>query len=178
MPLVKNVTQLLMGLTFAVFTTHSAYADEPYFAIFGIERQDTSISDSTFTTNSLAVRGGRWIKPGIGLQLGATIPATDDDVGSVNFSLDGLFTAGIRLESPMEKRRGAAAFVTGGFAAALIDASSEFAQSSDLFNGYFVSAGLLLGFGKKSQLNFEVSFHAVDEEVTIPALQIGYRFQF
>ena len=78
----------------------------------------------------------------------------------------------------MQSRRGAAAFVAGGFATAQIEASSAFAQSSDFFSGFFVSTGLLLGVTKKSQLNFELSYHAVDEQVTIPAFQVGYRFQF
>lgn len=156
----------------------SAIADTPYFAVFGVGKQTTSISDSTFDNYALTVQAGRWIAPGVGLQLSANIPATDDTVGSVNLSLDGLYTAGLKLEGPMTFNYGTAAFFAVGLASAKIEAASNFANTSDWYHGYFASAGLSIGIGQQSQLSLEYSYHAVDTTVRIPAVQLGYRFQF
>lgn len=174
----SSALKLTMAIAFAVFGVDTAVAQTPYFAVFGVEKQSASISDSTFDNYSIAVQAGRWLAPGIAVQAGANIPATDDTVGSVNFSLNGLYTAGIRLEGPMEARFGSSAFVAGGFASARIEADSTFAQSSDWYHGYFATAGLLLGIGPRSQLSLAYSYHAVDTAVTIPAIRFGYRFQF
>jgi hypothetical protein len=173
-----SVHKLTTAIAFAVFGIDTATANTPYFAVFGVEKQSASVSDSTFDNYSLAVQAGRWLTPGIALQAGAIVPATDDTVGSVNFSLDGLYTAGIRLEGPMEAHFGTSAFVVGGFASAKIDATSTFAQTSDWYHGYFATAGFLVGISKRSQLSLTYSYHAVDPAVTIPAVQLGYRFQF
>jgi len=174
----KIAIKLTTAIAIVFIGISSVAASTPYYAVFGVEKQTTSISDSTFDNYSLAAQAGRWLAPGIALQLGAIIPATDDSNGSVNFSLDGLYTAGIRLEGPMASYNGAAAFVAAGFASAKIDANSSFAQSSDWYHGYFATAGLLLGIGKTSQLSLRYSYNAVDQAVRIPAVQIGYRFQF
>lgn len=174
----KNAIKLTMAVALVSCGINSAMADAPYFAVLGVEKQTTSISDSAFDNYSLAFQTGRWISPGIGLQLGANIPATDDTVGSVNFSLDGLYTAGIRLEGPMSHKYGTAVFVAAGFASAKIDAASSFAQTSGWYHGYFATTGLLLGIGNRSQISLEYSYHAVDTAVKIPAVQLGYRFQF
>jgi len=174
---VRNAIKLSLTLIGATAAS-PGFGDTPYYAVFGVEKQSTSISNSTFDNYALAVQTGRWIAPGIALQLGAIVPASDDTVGTVNFSLDGLYTAGVRLEGPMAQNNGAAAFVAAGFASAKIDASSSFSFSQDWYHGYFATAGLLLGIGKRSQLSLRYSYHAVDPAVSIPAMQLGYRFQF
>lgn len=174
----RSAIKLTIAVLLASTGMNTASADTPYFAEFGVEKQATSISETTFENYSLAVQAGRWITPGIAFQLGAIIPAGDDSAGSVDFSLDGLYTAGIRLEGPMTSPFGAAAYVAAGVASASIDANSSFADVSDWYHGYYASAGLLVGIGKKSQLSLRYSYHAVDTAVSIPAIQLGYRFQF
>ena len=175
----KNMIKLAIAVTLpSLVAINPALANTPYFAVFGVEKQTTSISESTFDNYSLAAQAGHWIAPGVALQLGAIIPATDDTVGSVSFSLDGLYTAGLRLESPMESIHGTAAFVTAGFASARIDAASNFDQADDWFHGYFATAGLLVGITRASQLSVNYSYHAVDRAISIPAIQFGYRVQF
>lgn len=178
MSLVRNAIKPALCLALAGSGAQSAVADGLYFGIVGVEKQTTSISDSNFSNYSLALQAGRWLKPGIGVQVGATLAASDDTKGSVDLSLQGLYTAGIRLEGNMAERRGAAAFVAAGFASAKIDANSAFDNSSDWYHGYFATAGLMVGLTRQSQLSFTYSYHAVDPAVSIPALQLGYRFQF
>lgn len=174
----KNAIKLTVAVALTCCGISPVIADTPYFAVFGVGKQSTSISDSKFDNYSLAVQAGRWIAPGVGLQLSANIPANDDTVGSVNLSLDGLYTAGLKLEGPMAFNNGTAAFVAVGFASAKIDAASNFAETSDWYHGYFTSVGLSIGIGKRSQFSLEYSYHAVDTTVRIPAVQLGYRFQF
>ncbi len=173
----RNIIKLAIA-AFAAMGTSPAVADTPYFAAFGLEKLSASISDSTFESYSLAVQAGHWIKPGVGMEVGANIPVNDDTIGSVNFAIEGLYTAGIRLEGPMASRRGTAAFVVAGFASAKIDAVSNFDQASDWYHGYFATAGLLVGINKTSQVSVKYSYHAVDAAIRIPAVQLGYRLQF
>ena len=174
----KNTITLAMALVLPLLAINPAMADTPYFAVFGVEKQTTSISDSTFDNYALAVQAGHWVAPGVALQLGAIVPATEDSVGLVDFSLDGLYTAGLRLEGAMQSIHGTAAFVAAGFASAKIDAASNFDQTSDWFHGYFATAGLLVGITKSSQISLKYSYNAVDTAIRIPAIQFGYRVQF
>lgn len=175
----KGIHRFLLSLTLlSTGIATSAAAETPYYATFGVDRHRTSISDSTFENYALSVHAGRWLAPGVALQVGAILPTDDDTVGSVQFSLDGLYTAGLRLEGPLENTFGTAAFVAAGFASANIAANSTFAQNDDWYHGYFATAGLLVGISKRSQLSFTYAYHAVDPAVSIPALQLGYRFQF
>lgn len=153
-------------------------ADSPNFAVVGVEKQRTSISNTSFGNYSFTLLGGRWLQPGIGVQAGLVLPAQDDTVGSVDFSLDGLYSAGIRLESPLKSQRDTAAFVSLGLASAKISASSAFDQTSDWYHGYFATAGVIVGLSRSSQLTLEYSHNAVDSEVEISAFKLGYRFQF
>jgi hypothetical protein len=175
----KGIDRFLLLLTLpSTVIASSAAAETPYYATFGVDRHRTSISDSTFENYALSVQAGRWLAPGVALQVSAIVPTDDDTVGSVQFSLDGLYTAGLRLEGPMENTFGTAAFVAAGFASANIAATSTFSQDDDWYHGYFATAGLLIGISKRSQLSLTYAYHAVDPAVTIPAVQLGYRFQF
>ncbi len=150
-----------------------------FYGSAGFQQNTIKISDSSFSVYGATARVGAWMLPGIGFEVAATIPATDERQSDVIVGMDSLVSAGIRLESPSSLNRRTATYVLGGFATARISSmTGDSTRTSNNYNGGFVGVGLLHTINLKSHLTFDYVYYKVDDSIAIPSLRFGFRQLF
>ena len=156
----------------------SATASDDWFAGLGLTQNRLQIAESEFRSYSLAGHGGRWLWPGVGLQLSAGLPLDDASTGEVTVKLESLVSVGLRLEGSAKENNGVAASLVAGGAITNIDASSALSNENSSYTGHFISGGLAFVINPATQVLFDYSYYHFESNVRVSDLKISYRIQF
>lgn len=149
------------------------------YTLVGLQMNRIQISQSSFDSWALAGRMGTWLTEGIGIELGANLPITDEKIDSVSVDMDYQLSAAIRLEGPLTST-GSAAYFLGGIATTRINGRSSdlAAATGDQYYGPFVGLGIVNRLWSRTLLSIDFSYHAADRNIDIPGIHVGLRHSF
>ncbi len=161
-----------------LLTTSTTHASQLY-ADLGIRHYSVNISESSFDSFAVSSRAGAWFVQGIGLEIGASLPVSNDAVELATVNMDSLISMALRLEGPSAKS-GAAAFFLSGVASVQIRSQSDSsaASTNSRYYGPFIGFGFLKSLGRNAQLMFDFTHYSVDRAIDIPSMQISFRRMF
>jgi hypothetical protein len=169
------LTALCVTVSLSASNVHAAAV----YTLLGLQMNYIKISQSSFDSLAVAARVGTWLGRGIGIELGANLPFTDEKIDSASVDMDFQLSAAIRLEGPLSAVSSAAYFL-GGIATTRISGNSSrlAATANDQFLGPFIGLGLVNRLGTNTVLSIDFSYHAADKNIEIPGIHVGFRRSF
>jgi hypothetical protein len=155
-----------------------AAANDHWFAGLGLTDSRFRVDGSKFRNYALSGQAGRWLWPGVGLQLSAALPLDDDTSGDVKVKVESVATIGLKFEGSTKKNNGVAAAMTFGGAITNIDASSALSSLDSNYSGIFLTGSLTYAIDSASQMLLEYSTYKFDSTVSMSHLTMSYRINF
>ena len=167
-------TLLFLGAT---IVSSTAYASD-WSAGAGIQQFRINIDETEFSSYGLSAHAIRWLKPGIGLSLDASIPIGRDRDASAEVEMSSIISAGVRLENQDISTRGAAVHFSLGTFFTQMDVRTAFDRSESSYNGLFVKTGLTLSSQFRTKYSLDYNYHLVDSNLSITGFNLSFRRLF